>query len=497
MSKEEILDRYLNTSTSATAPTANQAAAEPYFGVGVQQLDVGQAAMLAGIIRNPITYNPVRFPERAAQRRLRRPRPHGRRPLSSPGTRGTFLKEAAPTDARSSTEVLPAPNDYFPTEVAQQILNDPAFAMLGETVRTSATRRCIPGGPAGLHHASTRRRSSRRWRPATPGRASARERRRAASREPSRGASWPASPTAAHHHGRVGRARHRRGAHDGRRTRVRQLQVQPRHPEPSGVGSSMKTFVLATIMEQGYSPDDIINGIAPCNFADEKSAPSRRTGVRRCRRPAAVRLLVDLAAVRVDDRHERAAAARARRQPGGRPHGARGADDQRHVARTARRAPRLRSLRVGSISPNHTTPGRTRLPQRAQRRRPARARRRAVVAGGRARAAIEPAVALDVAVQADRVGVAGALVQVVDVLAHQREHAGAAPRERAQRQMPGVGLRGAHAVAALGVPVPHALRDRRESPPRWPAAPGRSATTGPSSRRETSRCRSRRSCRRR
>ena len=33
-----------------------------------------------------------------------------------------------------------------------------------------------------------------------------------------------------------------------------------------GVGSSFKTFVLATIMEQGYSPDDIINGLAPCTF---------------------------------------------------------------------------------------------------------------------------------------------------------------------------------------------------------------------------------------
>ena len=40
---------------------------------------------------------------------------------------------------------------------------------------------------------------------------------------------------------------------------------------PRGVGSSMKTFVLATIMEQGYSPDDIINGLGPCQFADRTS----------------------------------------------------------------------------------------------------------------------------------------------------------------------------------------------------------------------------------
>src|SRR5690606_24860101 len=37
------------------------------------------------------------------------------------------------------------------------------------------------------------------------------------------------------------------------------------------VGSSFKTFVLAALMEQGYSPDDIINGTMPCRFAHENS----------------------------------------------------------------------------------------------------------------------------------------------------------------------------------------------------------------------------------
>ncbi len=67
LTKEEILDRYLNTVYFGNHAYGIQAAAETYFGVGVQQLDVGQAALLAGIIRNPISYNPARYPERAAR----------------------------------------------------------------------------------------------------------------------------------------------------------------------------------------------------------------------------------------------------------------------------------------------------------------------------------------------------------------------------------------------------------------------------------------------
>src|SRR5690606_14319890 len=37
------------------------------------------------------------------------------------------------------------------------------------------------------------------------------------------------------------------------------------------VGSSFKTFVLTSLMEQGYSPNDIINGTMPCRFAHENS----------------------------------------------------------------------------------------------------------------------------------------------------------------------------------------------------------------------------------
>jgi penicillin-binding protein 1A len=51
--KDQILEAYLNTVYFGQGAYGVQAAAETYFGVGVQQLDTGQAALLAGMIRAP------------------------------------------------------------------------------------------------------------------------------------------------------------------------------------------------------------------------------------------------------------------------------------------------------------------------------------------------------------------------------------------------------------------------------------------------------------
>ena len=135
--------------------------------------------------------------------------------------------QAAPT-APSFHEVLPAPNDYFPSEVEQQLLNDPQFAMLGateaerhEAVFQGGLRVYTTFDPAAQQQALAAR-DSRAARSRT---ASSR------SRGSTRTTGEPNRATAAVV---VGRARHRRGAHDGRRARLRQLPVQPRHPEPPG-----------------------------------------------------------------------------------------------------------------------------------------------------------------------------------------------------------------------------------------------------------------------
>src|SRR5256885_5575784 len=69
MSKDQILERYLNTVYLGNGAYGVQAAAQTYFGRDVGALDPAQAAMLAGVIRNPVGYDPLHHPAAALQRR--------------------------------------------------------------------------------------------------------------------------------------------------------------------------------------------------------------------------------------------------------------------------------------------------------------------------------------------------------------------------------------------------------------------------------------------
>ena len=68
-SKDEILERYLNISYYGDGAYGIEAAARHFFGVAAKDLDLPQAAMLAGLVRNPVTTNPVKFPTMAIERR--------------------------------------------------------------------------------------------------------------------------------------------------------------------------------------------------------------------------------------------------------------------------------------------------------------------------------------------------------------------------------------------------------------------------------------------
>ena len=69
LSKDEILERYLNSVYFGGGAYGVEAAANHYFGVSVSQLTVPQSAFIAGMIRNPTGYDPVRFRDRSRQRR--------------------------------------------------------------------------------------------------------------------------------------------------------------------------------------------------------------------------------------------------------------------------------------------------------------------------------------------------------------------------------------------------------------------------------------------
>jgi len=126
MSKAQILERYLNTVYFGNGAYGLQAGAETYFGTDVGHLSTVQAALLAGLIRNPTGYDPIRHPEAARQRRDVA--------LDEMVANGHLSQAEAD---RLKLEPLPvkvitptAPNDYFVEEVKQRLLDDPR---LGDT----------------------------------------------------------------------------------------------------------------------------------------------------------------------------------------------------------------------------------------------------------------------------------------------------------------------------------------------------------------------------
>src|SRR3954447_8714034 len=67
--KERILELYLNTIYFGNGAYGVQAASEEYFGKPAAEIDVAQAALLAGLIQSPIGTDPYDHPTEALARR--------------------------------------------------------------------------------------------------------------------------------------------------------------------------------------------------------------------------------------------------------------------------------------------------------------------------------------------------------------------------------------------------------------------------------------------
>jgi penicillin-binding protein 1A len=70
VTKEKILERYLNTVYFGSGSYGVEAAANTYFGKGAKELTLSESALLVGMIPAPSRYSPYQNPPRAEARRL-------------------------------------------------------------------------------------------------------------------------------------------------------------------------------------------------------------------------------------------------------------------------------------------------------------------------------------------------------------------------------------------------------------------------------------------
>ena len=125
LSKEQILENYLNTVYFGNGAYGVGAAASIYFGIDVKDLDVAQSALLAGFIQRPSATDPYRNPDRASARR---------RLVLEKMTELGWLStdEAAAADAQPIALAPPLPPEqvrfpYFTEEVKRRLLDEPAL----------------------------------------------------------------------------------------------------------------------------------------------------------------------------------------------------------------------------------------------------------------------------------------------------------------------------------------------------------------------------------
>ena len=69
ISKDVILENYLNTINLGQNTLGVESAAQRYFGKTVSELTLSECAVIAGITKNPSGYNPISYPERNLERR--------------------------------------------------------------------------------------------------------------------------------------------------------------------------------------------------------------------------------------------------------------------------------------------------------------------------------------------------------------------------------------------------------------------------------------------
>jgi membrane peptidoglycan carboxypeptidase len=131
LSKDQILEDYLNIAYFGDGAYGIQAAARHYFNVPASDLTLVQSATLAGLVKNPSAYNPVMHPIAARNRRdTVLDRMHDLHHISTATWQASKASTMTLNRAASSVDsctVSKAP--FFCAYVKQSLLDDPRFGV--------------------------------------------------------------------------------------------------------------------------------------------------------------------------------------------------------------------------------------------------------------------------------------------------------------------------------------------------------------------------------
>lgn len=135
LSKDQILEGYLNIALFGDNTWGVEAAAQYYFSTTAAKLSLVQAATLAGLVQSPVTYSPLRHPVEATKRRnevLTRMLQLG---MITPKAYADAKASKLTTKKKNSQNGCITAKDaaYYCAYVINTLKTDPAYAFLGKT----------------------------------------------------------------------------------------------------------------------------------------------------------------------------------------------------------------------------------------------------------------------------------------------------------------------------------------------------------------------------
>jgi membrane peptidoglycan carboxypeptidase len=243
MSKGAILERYLNTVFFGNNAYGLQAAAEVYFGKSVGELSMIEGAFLAGLVRSPSGFDPIRHSESSRARFRQVTQRLSDVGLVTPLV-GALLGSAWKMPERVQTLPTFTTKPTYYTEAIKEYLLTQATFLGDEQQRANLLYR------GGLQIHTT----------FDPNLQVLAEQARTQLPENAQGfdAATVTLDT------KTGAIRAMVGGH-GFQPRVDEINMAL---VPRQTGSSIKIFILAAALQAGVEPTDLIDGTTPCSFVD-------------------------------------------------------------------------------------------------------------------------------------------------------------------------------------------------------------------------------------